>query len=203
VPSKKLDGFGAVLAARLDGQVSVSICRPPNATFRNSFSLKQQRCPHCGCVETLNRHSRLHGNDPARVDARVVRGQRVFCSNRGNRSGCGRTFAFFLAEVLPRHTLTASLLWQWLLKLLAGLSLKTAAEKLRLPFALETIYRLRRRLRQQLDQVRTRLCREQSPPACAQADPLLQTIEHLKVVFPGSVCPPADFQLHFQHPFLG
>jgi ABC-type transport system involved in cytochrome bd biosynthesis fused ATPase/permease subunit len=102
---------------------------------------------------------------------------------------------------LPRHTFTASLVWQWLLKLLAGLSVKAAAEKLRLPFALETVYHLRRRLRQKLDAVRTRLCREQSPPASAQTDPLLQTVEHLRAVFSG--CPPADFQLRFQRPFLG
>ncbi len=108
-----------------------------------------------------------------------------------------------LADILPRHTLTASLVWQWLLKLLAGLSLKAAAEKVRLPFALETLYRLRRKLRRQLDRLRARLCREQSPPVSAQTDPLLQTLEHLRTVFPGSGCPLADFQLHFQHPFLG
>jgi hypothetical protein len=133
----------------------------------------------------------------------VVRGQRVFCSNRGNRGGCGRTFSFFLAEVLPRHTFTATLLWQWLLQWLATASLEAVVEKLRLPFALETVYRLRRRLRQRLDAVRTRLCREQSPPAGAHPDPLRQTLEHLRAVFPDSACPPVNFQLHFQQPFLG
>jgi len=108
-----------------------------------------------------------------------------------------------LAEVLPRHTLNASLVWRWLLELLAGLSVKAAVEKVRLPFALETIYRLRHRLQRRLDQVRTRLCREQSPPVSRQTQPLLQTVEHLRAVFPDNVCPPADFQLRFQHPFLG
>jgi len=97
----------------------------------------------------------------------------------------------------------ASLLWRWLVEVLAGLSFKAAAEKLRLPFALETIYRLRRGLRQCLVLVRTRLCREQSPPASGQTNPLLQTVEHLRQVFSDSECPPAAFQLHFQHPFLG
>jgi len=133
----------------------------------------------------------------------MFRGQRVYCSNRGQRGGCGRTFAFFLADILPRHTLTASLVWPWLVKLLAGLSLKAAAEKLRLPFALETVFRLRRSLRNGLDQLRSRLCREQPPSASAHADPLLQTVEHLRQVFPDSECPPAAFQLHFQRPFLG
>jgi hypothetical protein len=132
-----------------------------------------------------------------------VRGQRVFCSNRGNRGGCGRSFSFFLADVLPRHTLTAALLWKWLVQWLASASLKAAAEKLRLPFTLETVYRLRRNLRQRLAGLRTLLCREQKPPRSAQSDPVLQTAEHLRAVFARSECPPAAFQLHFQHPLLG
>lgn len=108
-----------------------------------------------------------------------------------------------LADILPRHTLTASLVWQWLVELLGGLSVKAAVEKLRLPFALETIYRLQRWLQRGLDRVRIRLCREQSPPMSRQVQPLLQTVEHLRAVFPDSACPAADFQLHFQHPFLG
>jgi len=130
-------------------------------------------------------------------------GQRVFCSNRGRRGGCGRTFSFFLAEILPRHTFTASWLWQWLIQWLAGASLKAAVEKLRLPFALESVYRLRRKLRQQLDRLRSLLCREQKPPPSAQSDPLLQTAEHLRAVFAHSECPTAAFQLHFQRPLLG
>jgi hypothetical protein len=90
-----------------------------------------------------------------------------------------------------------------LVEVLAGLSSKAAAEKLRLPFALETIYRLRSRLRQCLDSVRTRLCWEESPPASGQTNPLLQTVEHLRAVFPDHACPPAAFQLRFQRPLLG
>jgi len=151
----------------------------------------------------LNRHSRSIGNDPLRASGQSVRGQRVFCSNRGRRGGCGKTFSLVFADILPRRTMTASLLWRWLMEVLAGLSFKAAAEKLRLPFALETVYRLQGSLRHGLDQIRTHLCREQSPPASAHADPLLQTVEHLRRVFSDSECPPADFQLHFQHPFLG
>lgn len=127
----------------------------------------------------------------------------MFCSNRGLRGGCGKTFSLVLADVLPRHTLTASLVWQWLVKLLTGLSVKAAVEALRLPFALETMYRLRRGLQRRLDLVRTRLCREQSPPVSRQSQSLLQTVEHLRAVFPDSQCPPAAFQLHFQGPLLG
>jgi hypothetical protein len=176
-----------VQARSLDVSSAISFCTGLSGVERAAFSLKQSPCPHCGCIGSLNRHSRALGNDPNVTAGQAFRGKRVFCSNRGQRGGCGRTFAFFLADVLPRHTLTASLLWPWLVKLLAGLSFKAAAEK----------------LRQCLASVRTRLCREQSPPVSSQADPLLQTMEHLRVVFSGSDCPPADFQLHFQRPFLG
>ena len=198
--STTADAFGQ---ASLYVPSTFSFCVRRPGVEDPAFSLKQSPCPHCGCLGSLNRHSRSLGNDPHAADGQTFRGQRVFCSNRGQRGGCGRTFAFFLAEVLPRHTWTALLVWRWLVKLLAGLSLKAAADALRLPFALESVYRLRRRLQQGLDKVRTRLCREQSPPTCTHADPVLQTIEHLKVVFPGAACPPADFQRHFQQPFLG
>jgi hypothetical protein len=96
---------------------------------------------------------------------------------------------------------TASLLWQWLVQLLAGASIRAAARKL--PFALETAYRLRRSLRQKLDLIRVRLCRKQPPTASTHWDPLLQTAQHLQSVFQGTPCAPASFQLDFQHPFLG
>ena len=198
-----LDEPGLIQAASADVSSAISFCARPAGVERAAFSLKQSSCPHCGCTGTLNRHSHARGNDPAAADGQTIRGQRVFCSNRGQRGGCGRTFMLCLAEILPRHTLTAPLVWPWLVKLLAGLSLKAAVEKLRLPFALETLYRLRRKLSQRLDPLRTRLCREQKPPVSGHADPLLQTVEHLQAVFPCSPCPPADFQLHFQHPFLG
>jgi hypothetical protein len=187
----------------VDVPFAFSFCARRPGVKVAAFSLKQSPCPHCGCIGSLNRHSRALGNDPQAADGETFRGQRVYCSNRGLRGGCGRTFALFLADILPRHTLTASLVWPWLVKLLAGLSLKAAAEKLRLSFALETVGRWRRNLRHGLDQIRTRLCREQPPPASAHADPLLQTVEHLRRVFPAGDCPPADFQRHFQRPFLG
>jgi hypothetical protein len=166
--------------------------------------LKQLCCPQCGAAETLNCHSKLYGNDPNSTDGqgRVQRGQRVWCCNRGQRGGCGRSFSIFLAEVLPRHTVTGPGLWRLLNRLLAGGSIKAAAEALALPFALETLYHVLHRLRQQLAGVRWVLCRQQPPAASSQTDPLLQTVEHLRSLFAQGVCPVADFQLHFQHALL-
>jgi DNA invertase Pin-like site-specific DNA recombinase len=51
--------------------------------------------------------------------------------------------------------------------------------------------------------LRTRLAGRCGPPTVTHADPLHQTLAHLRMVFPRSQCPPAEFQLHFQRPFLG
>ena len=86
--------------------------------------------------------------------------------------------------------------------MLAGLSLKAAAEKLRLPFALETVYRLRRGLRQGLDR-----CERGSAGTIAASQRARRSLAANRGTsaggFPGSACPPAEFQLRFQHPFLG
>lgn len=167
------------------------------------FSLKQLRCRECGAAETLNCHSKLFGNDPdSNQGGEVQRGQRVWCCNRGKRGGCGRTFSIFLADVLPRHTVKAPALWRLLERLLGGSSIKGAVEALALPFPLETLYHLLHRMRQRLPAVRSVLCREQKAPASSQTDPLFQTVEHLRSLFPNCPCPPADFQLHFQRPLL-
>jgi hypothetical protein len=104
--------------------------------------------------------------------------------------------------VLPRHTVSGPQLWPLLERLLAGGSIKGAVEALRLPFALESLYHLLHRLKGRLPQMRSLLCREQKAPASSQTDPLLQTVEHLRKVFPRGACPASDFQLHFQRPLL-
>jgi hypothetical protein len=151
----------------------------------------------------LNRHSRILGNDPDHADQQRSRGQRAYCSDRGQRGGCGRTVALYLAEVLPRHSVTAALLVQLLIGLLAGASLKAAAEALRTPFAAETFYRLRRCLRRRLDLLRSCLCRVKPAPASHQSEPLLQTAEHLHAIFSAELCAVTAFQLHFQQPVMG
>ena len=168
------------------------------------FPSSSQRCPHCGCVGTLNRHSRSSGNDPANsqrpgcpgpagvlFQSRAARRLRAapfrsswprFC--RGTRSRprwCGsgwcNCWPGFRSRRRPRSC-GCPLRW----KRSIGCGANCAGG---------------------WTSVRTRLCREQPPPASTQSDPLLQTVEHLQAVFPRSACPPAEFQLHFQHPFLG
>ena len=127
----------------------------------------------------------------------------MFCSDRGRRHGCGKTFPLFFAGVLPRHTFTAQLLCALLRTLLGGASIKAAAETLRLPFSLEAVYGIVRRLRLRLDALRSLLCRERPAPTSSQTDPLHQTLEHLQHLFPQNTCALAVYQHHFQQALLG
>ena len=111
--------------------------------------------------------------------------------------------AVYFAEVLPRHSIRAPLLARLLSGLVAGAALNAAVESLHTLFAVETFYRLRQRLRRQLDRVRACLHREQGAPDSVQSDPLLQTMEHLQRRFPEAADAVAAFQLHFQRPLLG
>jgi hypothetical protein len=94
-------------------------------------------------------------------------------------------------------------LWGLLAQRLASASLQAAARSLAAPFGLETFYHVLARLRRRLDVVRGCLCRRRKAPESAQADPLLQTVEHLQGVFAGTACPVIEFQLFFQQPLLG
>jgi hypothetical protein len=145
----------------------------------------------------------LFGNDPSRSDGRKLRGQRVFCSNRGQRGGCGHTFSVFLDDMLPRHTLTATVLWSLLAWLLTGASVRSGARQLKVPLALISVYHLLGRLRRRLDAIRVCLCARQRPPKSLQRDPFLQTLEHLKAAFAEADCPVRQFQLVLQQPLLG
>lgn len=165
--------------------------------------LKQRACPFCQRTGSLNRHSRLMGNDPECVEGRVQRGQRAFCSNRGNRRGCGRTFSMFFAYILPRHTFTAKLLWKALTGWLKGSSRKAAWESSGQPLTLDTFYHLLQRLRRKLDGVRSLLHRQCQPPHSRSSDPLRQTCEHLQALFAVDACPPEAFQRQLQTSLVG
>lgn len=145
----------------------------------------------------------LRGNDPAAAAGQIVRGRRVFCSDRGRRGGCGKTFPLFFAAILPRHTFTAPLLWALLRLLLGGATIKAAAELLALPFSLEAVYGIVRRCRRRQEVVRSFLWRVQPAPVSRQTDPLLQTLEHVQHALAPDPGGPAAYQWHFQRSFLG
>ncbi len=166
------------------------------------FTLKSVPCPHCRGMGHLIRHGFLRGYAEEGSE-RVVRGWRIYCSDRGRRRGCGRTHSVLLADMLRHRTVRAQRLWKFLAAWIEGMSIKAAWEKVAARFDLDCGDRLMRTLRRFQTHLRARLCREEPPGPCLHRDALAQTLEHLRSIFPSEDCPIAAFQLHFQRPFLG
>jgi len=162
--------------------------------------LKEVPCPNCHAVGCLIRHGYLRGYGEGASET-VQRGWRVFCSNRGRKQGCGRTYAIFLACHLYRRLVDAGRLWKFLDGILAGKNIKEAWEAVASPFGLETGYKLWDSFAFNQSAIRVRLHSVVIPMKSA-LNPLLQTIAHLRAAFPHASCPISSFQQLFQRSFL-
>lgn len=162
--------------------------------------LKSVTCPHCRAVGHLNRHGYLRGY-AERGNEREVRGWRVFCSNRGRRRGCGRTYSILLAGVLRRRSVSAARFWAFLNGVLKGASVQKSWEAVRSGFSVECGYRLWSAFRRFETTLRTLLCRIEEPPCKRSRYSWSQTLEHLRKIFGAKPCPIAAWQLRFQRAF--
>lgn len=163
--------------------------------------LKSVPCPRCRGVGHLNRHGHLHGYGEEGSE-RVVRGWRIFCSNRGRRRGCGRTHSVLLATLLPRRSVRAAQFWKFLQSCVSGSSLKAAWETVTSTFSLECGYRLWKVFVKTQPRLRSLLYRIVKPGDSPFKNSLFQTIEHLHSAFSEAECPLRAFQLHFQQGFV-
>lgn len=162
--------------------------------------LKSVPCPHCRAVGHLNRHGYLRGYAEEGSE-RVVRGWRIFCSNRGRHRGCGRTHAPLLADFIRRRSVTAARFWAFLKKILSGQSVQGAWESVRSIFTVECGYRLWDAFCRFQPTLRSLLCRIQEPAPSSTRSPWIQTLEHLRAAFSTSSCPIAAWQIRFQKAF--
>ena len=137
-------------------------------------------CPHCGRVGALIGHGMLTGYDE-RSSERVVRGRRLFCSNRHRRRGCGRTLSVLLASTIKRFSVRAGTLSRLLVRVVAGASPKAAWECVgHGALSLRTGHRLWRRVlaaQAHWRSVLSTICRA---PACDDPRPMAQTLAHLR-----------------------
>jgi len=165
-------------------------------------NLKLRACPACAQTGHLIFHGTLvgygcHGSE------RQKRGQRVFCSNRFRKRGCGKTFSVLFSLLLKARMIPAALVVSFLSTVLAGTCRQSAWLSLRHGFSLESGYRLWRDWMASQSYLRSWLCRKIPPPRpeCV-GDGLAQTWDHLRSAFAGRPCPVAAFQEHFQQPFF-
>lgn len=165
-------------------------------------SAKLRQCPHCKRSGTLIGHGYLRGYAERSTEL-VVRGRRLFCSDRFLGRGCGRTVAILLDHILPRHTVRATTLLDFAKAVLGGASRRaawqTASSKV---LGLTSCYRLWRLLQHAQSYLRTKLSSVTAPPASAATEPFAQLLEHFQAAFPVESCPFSSFQSRLQSPLL-
>lgn len=164
--------------------------------------LKQMACPHCKVVGALIRHGFLYGFDETSPQRETKRAQRIFCSNRNARPGCGRTFSIWLVDKIRRLSLTTGALWQFLQLVIAG-NIVAASLAVKARLSERTWQRIWKRFKLAQSKIRTALCAycpppeslPRSPPCRPARLPAQQVLAHLQSAFPDVPCPIAAFQL--------
>lgn len=114
----------------------------PRSLCWNNFcrTIIEKPCPSCHRDDTVKRHGVLSGKDLLKPD-RIIRGLRFYCSNRYSNKGCGRTFPVFFAGVLPRFSIDAMQLGEFISRALSSSSIHRAWHRMKLPFSLRSAYR--------------------------------------------------------------
>jgi len=159
-------------------------------------------CPHCYVIGCLNQHGKRKRFDEMTGQDTVCEA-RVFCNNRGNMGGCGRTFPMVLIERMCGYVVVCKTFWNFLLALLAGKSIAVAWRSSTPRLCLDNGYKLRQAFIRSQSNIRT-LLNKLGPPGMSPGikDPVLQTIQQVKSAFKGCSCAISAFQLRFQKSFL-
>ncbi len=169
------------------------------AGFRQG--LKGRACPWCYQIGFLILNGVLTGYGGSGPSDRQVRGQRIFCSNRWRKRGCGRTFSVLLSFLLKRCLIPSGLVAEFIARVLTGATRSCAWQSLAHCFSLESGYRVWRRWLRAQSHLRSWLCQKGPPPDNGDGAPT-QTWAHLHVIFMDEPCPVSAFQAHFQQPFF-
>ena len=161
-------------------------------------------CPYCRVVGCLNRHGKRSRYNE-RTGKETVCAAREFCNDRGNMGGCGCSYSVVFLGRMHQYIVACETLWNFLLFLLAGQSIKNAWKPfVSMPhFCTDNGYKLRQAFIRSQSHIRT-LLSKLGPPGkfSGVKNPVFQTIQQLKSAFNGSSCPVSAFQLRFQKPFL-
>lgn len=97
------------------------------AIEQQTLQLEHERCLHCQQTQQLISHGFVHQK---RVGALPVAiGKRVFCSNRNQRTGCGRTVRLYLDSPVRYLHYAAGIVEVFLLALIAGINTQRAYQQ--------------------------------------------------------------------------
>jgi hypothetical protein len=163
--------------------------------------LKQTPCPHCKTVGTLIRHGTLSGFDDSSPQGKTIRARRIFCSNRHQRRGCGRTFSVWLANKIRRLSLSTRTLWRFLQLAVVGsiaAAIRATIQATNCHRSDRTFQRIWKRFDRGQSRIRTALLGRGPPPELpagpTRRPAAAQVLAHLQATFPHADCPIAAFQ---------
>jgi hypothetical protein len=122
----------------------------------------------------------------------------VFCSNRKQATGCGRTFNVWWAGKVQRLFLTANSLWGFLKNVVTSGNKLQSFRDLHSGLSDSAPYRIWKRFLQAQTAIRTALARVCDPPECTAEHPAAQTLAHLEAAFPDHPSPISAFQTKLQ-----
>lgn len=150
-----------------------------------SETVKSEPCRHCKKNGHLKSHGALRGihiSEPKMV----IRGIRIYCSNRYSNMGCGRTFSVLFSSMLPALTVRAKHLSLFFKALLTVNCVHAAWHSSRIPYSLRSAYRWIKKLK--LNQATLRAAAYSTLPCESPHSPLphLETISYLTTAFPQS-----------------
>ena len=160
--------------------------------------LKLYKCPYCNLIGFLILHGYQKGYDKTGRAPDSMRGHRIFCSNRKKRNGCGRTICILLSSILKHFTIDAGTLWDFINFILKGHNKAEGFRNILYMFSISTAYRLWSIFCFNQSFIRTLLHKISKPPDGKNFNPLLQTIEHLKIIGGELMSPISSFQHRFQ-----
>ena len=163
------------------------------------LGIKLAACPHCRQTGALIGHGFLRGY-AERGSERVVRGRRLFCSDRHLRPGCGRTFSVTLRTMMLGFVVRTLTLLGFARAVLGGLTRRAAwLAEAGGALSLSSGYRLWRRLCAAQSALRSRLSAGAPAPACTEREPLAQLLAHFAAVLGDREADLfAAFQVHAQ-----
>ena len=167
-------------------------------------TLKLKQCEHCRMTGMLILHGFIYGYDEYRTRHRI-KGRRVFCSNRNNRKGCGRTLSYLLIDFIKRTLISTGIAWQFLRDILLGKSIEKAYTSLdpECVLSLPTFFRFWKNFKLQTHTIRTFIANRYPLLKISESTPYNETIRHLSILFSeGDINPIAQYQRLFQTSFV-
>lgn len=174
----------------------------PSFYETDEFQLIRQKikiydCPHCKRSGYLIFHGFIKGYDVLR-GITVIKGRRIFCSNRFRKQGCGRTWSIYLSGYIPKFSIDV----KTLSNILSGAKnpFKTWKET-ETGICKTSFYRITNRFIQSTPKIRTQLIVKYKPPPFIEYH-LFSTIKHLKSLNINLETALTMFQFTFQVPIL-